>query len=500
MRVGVPRSGRRSRGRGRQRGRIRSRRRRVGLRSGRGDRGRSGGGRRGSRGRLVKRLRLAREHREQHRILVGHRQAPGGEFLTQLSHAGGQEVGGPTLDGILFRLLAGEGEHLRIDRARCAAVLAQRDVDAGLGEVLPAAELHIEHRLRADDLRGGRDQRDPAQRFAHHRHLGHHVVEPRLQLQLGKLRAEVAQHPARHLVTEGVAVDAIVGRAHELRQLRGHALEVLAQFQQDLGVVFRRARMIGHRGEHADGVGLAGAIREGRDGGVDDIGTRVDRREVARHRHAGGVVAVHDHRLRVPLLDRLHQLVGHARGQQTRHVLDADRVGAEFDQFVGQRRQLGRRVHGAGGVADRPLRMFAHRLHGADRRAKVARVVERIEDAKLVHPVVRGAAHEGLDDVIGKARVLDDVLPPQQHHVRSPRRGRLELIEPVEGVFLQETQGRVDRRSAPGFQRAKAKPVEAGGGREHLGGGHARRRQGLVAVAQDGVVEDDRLHAKGSEG
>jgi hypothetical protein len=257
--------------------------------------------------------------------------------------------------------------------------------------------------------------------------------------------------------------------------------------------------MIGHRGQHADGVGLAGAVGEGRHGCVDAVRPGVDRREVTRHRHAGGVVAVHDHRQRMPLLDRLHQLVGDPRCQQARHVLDANRVRTELDQFVGERRQLGRRVHRAGRVANRTLCVLAHRLHGANRGAEVAGIVERVEDAEDVHAVLRRAAHESLDHVIGEAGVLDDVLPAQEHHVRRAGRGRLQLIEPVEGVFLQETQGGVDRGAAPGLERPEAEPVEARRHREHLGGGHARGREGLVTVAQDGVVEDDRLHEERSE-
>ncbi len=260
------------------------------------------------------------------------------------------------------------------------------------------------------------------------------------------------------------------------------------------GVVARGACVSGQRGLHAHGVGLTGAVGEGRDGGVHGVGAGVDGRHVGSEREAGGVVAVHDERDRVARLDRLDQVVGDARRKQASHVFDADRIAFHRDEFVGERGQFLRRVHGAGGVTDGALRVFAGGLHGADGGAQVAGVVERVENPKDIHAVLRGAAHECFDDVVGEAGVLNDVLPAQEHHVRRAGRGGLQLIESCERVLVEETQARVDGRAAPGFQRAKSQRIKRCGGGQHLGGRHARRRERLVAVAQHGVVKYDIFH------
>jgi len=45
-----------------------------------------------------------------------------------------------------------EFEQVLIDGAGRLAVFAERDVGGLLGDLFPAAELHVEHGLRADDL------------------------------------------------------------------------------------------------------------------------------------------------------------------------------------------------------------------------------------------------------------------------------------------------------------------------------------------------------------
>ena len=60
----------------------------------------------------------------------------------------------------------------------------------------------------------------------------------------------------------------------------------------------------------------------------------------------------------------------------------------------------------------------------------------------------------------GKAGVLDDVLAAQQHELRRLGRDLLERAQPVEGIFVQETQAGINGRAAPGFQAVEAHLVQ----------------------------------------
>jgi hypothetical protein len=134
-------------------------------------------------------------------------------------------------------------EDLRIDGAGSLAVFAERDVLRRLADHFPAAELDVHHRLRADDLRGGRDQRNPAERLAHDRDLAHDLVELVGHALFGELVAEVREHAAGHLENEDVRVHALVGRTGELGKLAINLLEVEAQLLELVGIVVRPARM-----------------------------------------------------------------------------------------------------------------------------------------------------------------------------------------------------------------------------------------------------------------
>ncbi len=179
-----------------------------------------------------------------------------------------------------------------IDRAGGLAVFAERDVLGGLADHFPAAELDVHHRLGADDLRGGRDQRDPAERFAHDRDFAHHFVELVGHALFGELVAEVREHAAGDLEDEDVGIHAFVGRAGELRELLIDILEVEAELLEFRGIVVGAARVAFEQGEHAHGVGLGGAVGERDDRGFHGVHAGIDGGEIGGGAEAGGVVGV----------------------------------------------------------------------------------------------------------------------------------------------------------------------------------------------------------------
>ena len=248
------------------------------------------------------------------------------------------------------------------------------------------------------------------------------------------------------------------------------------------------------QGEHAHGVGLAGAVGEGGDGGFDGVHAGIDGGEVGGGTEAGGVVGVKGDGNADLALELLDEIVGDLRRHDAGHVLDADGVAAHFLQLDAHLDEGLDGVDRAGGVADFAagvLATFEHRLDAGD---EVAGVVERVENAEHVLSGIGIGADEGLHDVVRETGVLHDVLAAQQHDLRRLGRGFLQGAEAVERILAQIAQARVDGGTAPGFKAAEAHLVEDGGGGQHLRGGHAGGGQGLVAVAQDGVVECDGDH------
>ena len=83
-------------------------------------------------------------------------------------------------------------------------------------------------------------------------------------------------------------------------------------------------------------------------------------------------VNMHQRLLATALLDALDQIVGGLRLQQSRHVLDADRIAAYFDQLL---RHFGKgfdHMYRADGVTDGALRVLARLLDRPNGGAQVA--------------------------------------------------------------------------------------------------------------------------------
>lgn len=104
-------------------------------------------------------------------------EAFGGELFAEFGHAGREDVGGAAFDGGLAGAVFDEFDQLGRDRAGGAAIFVEGDVGGGGGDGFPAAELHVEHGLGADDLGGGGDERNPAEGFADVENLGHDFLE-----------------------------------------------------------------------------------------------------------------------------------------------------------------------------------------------------------------------------------------------------------------------------------------------------------------------------------
>ena len=135
---------------------------------------------------------------------------------------------------------------------------------------------------------------------------------------------------------------------------------------------------------------------------------------------------------------------------------------------------------------------FNHRIH---RHAHVVDAVERVEHAEDIDAVLGRLLHKVFDDVVSVVGVTDRIGRTQQHLDRDIGDGCAQHGEAFPGIFLEEAHGDVEGRAAPAFQREKLRRqtgVIRRDGR-HVGGAHARGKQGLVRVAHGGVGEKNFL-------
>ena len=196
-------------------------------------------------------------------------------------------------------------------------------------------------------------------------------------------------------------------------------------------------------------------------------------------------VNMHQRLLATALLDALDQIVGGLRLQQSRHVLDADRIAAYFDQLL---RHFGKgfdRMYRADGVTDGALRVLARLLDSPNGGAQVAQVVERVEDAEHIHAVVGGLVDKTLDHAVFIVAIAKQILTAKQHVKARLGQQLAEGAETFPGIFVEEPNAGIEGRSTPALQRPEAGIIEVFAGRNHVFHRHSGRQQTLVSIPQD---------------
>ena len=185
-------------------------------------------------------------------------------------------------------------------------------------------------------------------------------------------------------------------------------------------------------------------------------------------------------------LDRLNQLVGVVRGQEGRHILEADRLGANrLDLFGVVDIVLG----GEGlaeGEGDRDLGVAAFLVGRFDGGLEVADVVERVEDADDVDAVGNRLLDKVLDDVVGVRTVAQHILAAEEHLQLGVGHLFADHPQALPGVFVQETDAGVEGRAAPDFSGIITDLIHLAQDRQHVRQRHTGRQQALVGIAKDG--------------
>ncbi|CQC11326.1 Uncharacterised protein [Salmonella enterica subsp. enterica serovar Typhimurium str. DT104] len=208
------------------------------------------------------------------------------------------------------------------------AVFAFQNAGRFFGNGLVAfARQHVEHRLGADNLRGGGHQRDKAEVLAHAGDFRQHLVEFVRRVLLLQLAFEVGEHSARYLGHQNAAVVAlqlafkgVILFAH-LAEVRGDIFQL-----QDIqpGVVFRAGKRCHQR--FGGRVAVGGA--HGRNRRVHAVDARLDSLQQGHLRHPGGGVTVQVQAHLKTFFDFADQLIRRHRCKNAGHILDGNRVNA----------------------------------------------------------------------------------------------------------------------------------------------------------------------------
>ncbi|CQE86137.1 Uncharacterised protein [Salmonella enterica subsp. enterica serovar Typhimurium str. DT104] len=208
------------------------------------------------------------------------------------------------------------------------AVFAFQNAGRFFGNGLVAfARQHVEHRLGADNLRGGGHQRDKAEVLAHAGDFRQHLVQFVRRVLLLQLAFQVSEHSARHLGHQNAAVVAlqlafkgVVFFAH-LAEVGGDIFQL-----QDIqpGVVFRAGKRCHQR--FGGRVAVGGA--HGGNRRVHAVDARLDSLQQGHLRHPGGGVTVQVQAHLKTFFDFADQLIRRHRCENAGHILDGNRVNA----------------------------------------------------------------------------------------------------------------------------------------------------------------------------
>ena len=196
-------------------------------------------------------------------------------------------------------------------------------------------------------------------------------------------------------------------------------------------------------------------------------------------------MALHVHRNIQRRLEARHELEGDVGVQQARHILDANRVRAHVLDPAAKIDPEVDRMHRAYRIGNGALCMFADRQRRFDGGFEVAHVIERIEDAKNVHPVYGAALDKFFDEIVGVMSIAENILAAEQHLLRRIGHRFLEAAYTFPWIFAEITNAGIERRTAPALDGPEPDPVELIRDRQHIFDTHPRRQQALVRVAKD---------------
>ena len=175
---------------------------------------------------------------------------------------------------------------------------------------------------------------------------------------------------------------------------------------------------------------------------------------------------------------------GDVRAQQSRHVLDADRVSTHVLDALAEIHPQIDRVHRANRVRDGSLGVLVDLDRRLYRRLEVPEIVQRVENPEDIDAVDRTALDELLHQVVSVMAVAENILAAKQHLLWRIRHGGFQAANALPRVFSEVANAGIERRPTPGLDRPEADLVELAGDRQHVVDSHTRGEQALVRVTK----------------
>ena len=153
------------------------------------------------------------------------------------------------------------------------------------------------------------------------------------------------------------------------------------------------------------------------------------------------------------LFQRLNQIIGAVRGQQTGHILNADRVCTCVLQLLRVMTVVFRVKHRTGGVRNCSLYMTAVFLGCVNGSLQITHVVECVKNTQNINTVINTLLYKVIHQLVGIMPIAQHILPAEEH--LQLRIGALfaDQAQSVPGILIQKAQAGVKSGTAPALQR-----------------------------------------------
>ena len=247
-----------------------------------------------------------------------------------------------------------------------------------------------------------------------------------------------------------------------------------------------------HNGVHG---GLRGQAGHGCNCGIHNVHAGFCGHQQGCDLVAGGIVGVEMNRNADLLLQGVYQFLGRIGLEQAGHILDADGVGADVLQLLGQLYIVVQGIAGTGlvhnvaGVADgclAELILLQDLIHGDGHAGHPVQGIEYAEDINAAQcRLLDKFAH----NIIGIVLIAHGVGAAEQHLERNIGDLFPEQIQPLPGIFMQKPVSNIEGCAAPHFQREAIRQNICGAvcALDHIAGTHSGGQQGLMGIAHGGI-------------
>ena len=220
--------------------------------------------------------------------------------------------------------------------------------------------------------------------------------------------------------------------------------------------------------------------------GINAVNACLNSLDDAHGSKAGSIVGVKLDRNLNGSLQILYKACSLIRSQQSRHILDADRIRAGILDLLSVVHVILMGEYLAEGVGNSYLCVTLLLLGCLDGGLEVADIVQCVEDTDNVDTICDGLLNEVLYQVVSIVTVTQHVLTSEQHLKLGVRHFLSQDTESLPRILVQEAYAGIEGRAAPALSGVEADLVHLGEDRTHFVHRHSCGKQGLVRVTKNG--------------